>query len=292
MPIISDLLVRTEARRVSALSQLDSDNQATYGQFFTPHLAANLIASMPNLPKGGKLRVLDPGAGSGSLAAAFVARVLHERPDLSVTVVALELDEAVSEYLAATLDDIRGVAIIAGSTVNTELVIGDYIEMGESLGNDFDIVIMNPPYAKIANQSAHRELMAARGVTAPNLYAAFMALGILNLKPGGQLVAITPRSFTNGTYFSQFRGWLLDRLDLDRIHVFASRSTVFSDTGVLQENIVLAGTVGGNSRQVVLSTSTGHEDAVLTLSVPSTGNISAHRDGVVQSVDGEAGLHP
>jgi len=266
----SNLLTRTETRRVEALSRLDAADQARLGQFFTPHLAANLIASMPIIPAKGKLRILDPGAGSGSLAAALIARILAERPDLDVSLVAVEVDEAVAAFLADTLSDIETAAKASGTSVTTNLVVGDYIQIAESLGGDFDIVIMNPPYAKIAADSPYRALMMDRGVLAPNLYAAFMALALMNLKLGGQLVAITPRSFTNGTYFSQFRGWLLDRLALDRIHVFASRSTVFSDTGVLQENIILSGSVGGAPNVVALSTSTGHDDEVLTISVAAS----------------------
>ena len=80
------------------------------------------------------------------------------------------------------------------------------------------------------------------------------------MAPGGQLVAITPRSFANGPYFEQFRKFLLRTISIDRLHTFESRSTVFSDTGVLQENIVLSGTRGGARERVVLTVSRGHTD--------------------------------
>ena len=105
----------------------------------------------------------------------------------------------------------------------------------------FDIVVMNPPYAKLGADSAHRHALAAYGMDCPNLYAAFMTLGVRALAAGGQLVAITPRSFANGPYFERFRKHLLSSIAVDRLHTFESRSTVFADAGVLQENIVLAG---------------------------------------------------
>jgi len=260
-------MARAEARRVSALRTLSSDRQARLGQFFTPERAAALIAGLPRLPKTGRLRVLDPGAGSGSLAAALAARVLRECPNLELDIVAVEVDPDVGYYLQATLTDLTDTAGAAGVKVATEIVVGDYVELSTSLmavpaalDSPFDLVIMNPPYRKLGLNSTHRRALFRQGVECPNLYAAFLALGATALNPGGQLVAITPRSFANGPYFGQFRRFLLDRLSLDRLHIFESRSTIFSDTGVLQENIVLSGTRQGSNDKVILSVSHGHTD--------------------------------
>lgn len=97
------MLERAELRRVSKQRGLDPDKQAEHGQFFTPHEAARIIASLPELPISGLFRVLDPGAGSGMLTAAFVERVRRERPDLVVEVVAVELDSEMHAGLAETL---------------------------------------------------------------------------------------------------------------------------------------------------------------------------------------------
>jgi adenine-specific DNA-methyltransferase len=260
MDLVDQFLIRTEQRRVESLASIGTKTRASLGQFFTPGRAADLIASMVMLPETGALRILDPGAGSGSLTAALVARVLREAPQLSLEVVALEIDNSVAGVLRDTLVDATATAARVGTEISTSVVIGDFIHIAEELGSEFDVVIMNPPYAKIRAGSAHKKAMAARGVDAGNLYAAFLALSAIALKPGGKLVAITPRSFTNGPYFAQFRGFLLDRVALDRIHIFASRATVFSDTGVLQEIIIIAGTRAGETSTVTLASSTGHED--------------------------------
>ncbi|MGH3697814.1 MAG: Eco57I restriction-modification methylase domain-containing protein [Pseudonocardiaceae bacterium] len=264
------LTARAEARRVRALRTIASDQQARLGQFFTPERAAALIAGLPRLPEAGRLRVLDPGAGSGSLSAAFTARVLRECPALELEIVAVEIDPGVGCHLHATLADLTETASSLGGAVATEMVWGDYIELATSattkpaaLEDPFDIVIMNPPYRKLGASSAHRRTLLRHGAACPNLYAAFLALGASALDPGGQLVAITPRSFANGPYFGQFRRFLLDALSLDRLHVFESRSTVFSDTGVLQENVAFSGTRQGSMDKVVLSVSRGSEDTTL-----------------------------
>jgi adenine-specific DNA-methyltransferase len=100
------LTSRAEARRVSALQTLSSDQQTQLGQFFTPERAAALIAGLPRLPEAGRLRVLDPGAGSGSLVAALAARVLRECPALELEIVAVEIDPKIGRYLQATLTDL------------------------------------------------------------------------------------------------------------------------------------------------------------------------------------------
>ena len=214
--------------------------------------------------------MLDPGAGSGSLSAAIVARALEERDELRVHVVAVECDQGVIGCLTQTLD----ACVVAGAgKVSYEVVSDDFIVESTGMAPDprlrgFDIVIENPPYAKLAASSAAREAVREVGADAPNLYAAFLALGVAALKPGGQLVAITPRSFCNGPYFGLFRSFLLDRLALDRIHVFESRSTVFADTGVLQENVIFSGTRDGEQDEVVLSVSVGHIDSTSDHIVP------------------------
>ncbi len=264
------MLQIAESNRVTALAGIDPLKQDKLGQFFTPSRAAVLIASLLRLPESGTIRVLDPGAGSGALSAAIVSRILDERPKLQAHVVAVECDASILKPLDATL---KACADAGAGRITYDLIAGDFIV--ESTGlvpdprlRDFDIVIENPPYAKLAASSAAREAVREVGADAPNLYAAFLALGAAALKPGGQLVAITPRSFCNGPYFGLFRSFLLDRLALDRIHVFESRSTVFADTGVLQENVVFSGTRDGARDSVVLSASVGHKDEITTRVVP------------------------
>jgi adenine-specific DNA-methyltransferase len=265
--VTSALTARTEERRLQVLATLPGEDQARLGQFFTPDRAAALIADLPRLPATGRLRVLDPGAGVGSLSVALAARVLLTSPALELEIVAVELDADVAASLRETLADVERVLRNAGRQIATQVVIGDYIELTTGgfmrepvLDEPFDLVIMNPPYRKLPSASRYRHALARLGADCPNLYAAFLALGCKALDEGGQLVAITPRSFANGPYFGQFRRFLLDRLALDRIHVFESRSTVFSDTGVLQENVVFSGTCGGKREKVKLSASRGHTD--------------------------------
>lgn len=270
-----ELVERAEARRVAALASLEARDRASLGQFFTPERAAGLLASMAELPARGTLRLLDPGAGTGALSAAVVARVLREAPKLALELVVVEVDPNMTRHLEEGLDDIRGTCAAHGVAFSADLLVGDFIDLctnpfdpPPALDQGFDLVPMNPPYKKLHASDPARRVMSARGVDCPNIYAAFMALALELLKPGGQLVSITPRSFANGSYFDAFRRHMLERMAIKRLHVFDSRSTVFGDTGVLQENVILAGVRHGTRDEVSLSVSVGHNDEPETRVVP------------------------
>lgn len=274
-----DLVLRTEARRQEASAALDSTQRGKLGQFFTPAPAADFIASLAGLPETGTLRILDPGAGAGSLTASLVARLLEERPGVKISVTACEVDPQLHPALQATLDDCVNTANGFGVHLEVNLVRGDFISWateGEGLFGEppepFDVVIMNPPYKKLAASSRERKLVSEACTETSNLYSAFMALGVHLLNPGGQLLAITPRSFANGPYFRPFRQYFLERMHLDRVHVFEARNKVFADTEVLQENVIFAATRMDTSERgpVVVSTSRSYSEEVRQRTVPYT----------------------
>lgn len=102
---------------------------------------------------------------------------------------------------------------------------------------------------------------------------------------GGELVAITPRSFCNGMYFKPFRKIFLDTLSLHRIHVFDSRQIAFKGDSVLQENVIFHGVKGEHGRNAVtVSSSTGPEDDFVTTR-------EVRRDQLVQPSDPEFYIH-
>lgn len=286
------LVDRTEERRQAASLGLDPKRRVRLGQFFTPAQVADFIASLVRLPEEGTLRVLDPGAGAGSLTASLVARVIRERPSLRLDLTVCEIDESLHGTLSATLDDCMRAAEAAGVSVQARLQPGDFIEWassGDTLVAErpapFDIAVMNPPYRKLSSASRERALVAAAATEVSNLYTAFLALAANLLDGEGQLVAITPRSFANGPYFRSFRRFFLARMHLDRIHVFDSRTTVFGDSDVLQENVIFAATrrQSPDRRPLVVSTSAGYDD------VPRTRTV--HYEEVVHPEDPESFIH-
>jgi adenine-specific DNA-methyltransferase len=242
---------------------LDPTEQATRGQYFTPRLAARIIAGLPRLPKRDFVRVLDPGAGSGILTAALVERLYDARPDLRVHITTIENDTLLHPVLRNTLTDIE-----ATTGFTSDLVNADFLRWALATTQRFDIVIQNPPYAKLRTGSDPQNLLRAAGINVPNIYAAFLALGLRILDEGGQQVAITPRSWMNGTYYSAFRREFAKTAGIDAMHTFESRSKVFGDTGVLQESIVVSATIGRAPDEVDVHTSHDHSTDVSSRTVP------------------------
>lgn len=274
MSAIESLVRRTEERRIRASAELAQNMRARLGQFFTPCEAADLIAGLPRPMAVESLRCLDPGAGVGSLSAAVVARVVREGSHRALDLVAVEVDTELLPYLEETLRDCIEVAAQYGIAMRSTILNEDVFNAvagldgpDSSLGRPFDLVIMNPPYRKLNSNAPERLALASQGADCSNIYSGFLAIGAAVLRPGGQLTAIVPRSFANGPYFGPFRKFFLNMMALDKIHTFESRSTVFGDAGVLQENVVIAATRQGARGTVNLSISNGHKDTVTTRQV-------------------------
>ena len=68
-----------------------------------------------------------------------------------------------------------------------------------------------------------------------NTYTLFCEIGWRVLDDGGQLTAITPRSFQNGARFREFRNRIREHLDIDRVHIWKNRSQLYGPQQVIQE---------------------------------------------------------
>src|SRR5271157_1281544 len=221
--------------------------RSTIGQFLTPVTIARFMASLFESERE-NVRILDPGAGAGVLFTACVEALVSKRQSsLSIEVVAYENDRHILPELKKTMERCERTCKSAGIPFRGQIRAEDYIgvavaETEEGLftdqGERFTHVILNPPYKKINGKSATRRLLNSAGVEVSNLYAAFVWLAAHMLESGGELVAITPRSFCNGPYFRRFRIALLDMQSLRRVHVFESRKKAFGDDDVLQENVI------------------------------------------------------
>lgn len=255
--------------RLDASRRLNPDRRSEFGQFMTPPTTARLMATMFEA-KQDHITLLDAGAGVGSLTAAFVDEICG-RPNKPKTIHATcyEIDDELVKYLADALRQCKQVCAEAQIHFESELISRDFIEEGVRIlrqrmfapAQNFNCAIVNPPYRKINTDSEMRHLLREIGVETSNLYAGFLSILLMLLAPGGELVAITPRSFCNGPYFKPFRELLLNSLALRRIHVFDSRQVAFHDDDVLQENVIFRGVKHGNTKaSVTIASSTGPDD--------------------------------
>lgn len=252
-------------RRLEANKKLDPKVKSTHGQFMTPQPVAQFMASLFGEQEIGEIRLLDAGAGVGSLTAAFVKEFCGRRNFIKrIAATAYEIDLLLASYLKQTFADCERVASQSGIEFESGLFTEDFLEagadqtfMGMEPPTRFTHAILNPPYKKIGSDSTHRKLLRSLGIETVNLYAGFLAVAIQFLEEGGELVAIVPRSFCNGPYFKPFRQYLIREMAICHIHVFESRTHTFKDDEVLQENIILHAIKRRQQGQVTLSSSEG-----------------------------------
>ena len=249
--------------------------RAELGQFFTPAGVARFMASMLQAREPpADCKLLDPGGGAGVLTAAAVEE-LCGRPERSrpaaLHATVWELDARLADGLGRTFERCHAVCAKAGVAFRGEQRRGNFVLDAAAWADDrnlldpdrrprFHVAIMNPPYRKLRTDSAERARLSAAGIETSNLYSAFVWLALKLLAAAGELVAITPRSFMNGSYFRPFRQALSRELAFRRIHVYDARDAAFADDGVLQENVIFHGIRGAGPDAIRITTSFGPTD--------------------------------
>jgi adenine-specific DNA-methyltransferase len=243
--------------RLEAAPKIDPRKRRELGQFMTPGGIADFMAGLFKNTEHSSARLLDAGAGNGSLSRSFLDRWAAGGFSFGhVDVTAYEIDSALRERLTQTLETYAD-----RLEVKIEVLAEDFIEDAVNAlqfrpRQRFTHAILNPPYKKINSHSRHRLLLRQAGVETVNLYSGFVALAVALLEPGGQMVAIIPRSFCNGPYYRPFREFVLERAAIRHMHLFALRDKAFKDDGVLQENLIILLERGGRQGEVTISTST------------------------------------
>lgn len=208
----------------------------------------------------GNCRLLDAGAGIGSLSAAFLERWISGGFHFKqVELDAFEVDKSLHTHLAQTLSKYHSEKFSMKVLGEDFIFAAEEALSGGLFANSltrYSHAILNPPYKKISSKSAHRHVLRRAGIETVNLYSAFVALAVALAAPGGQIVAIIPRSFCNGPYYRPFREYVLERAAICHMHLFKSRTKAFKDDDVLQENIIIRIERNGRQGPVKISSST------------------------------------
>lgn len=240
--------------RLDGSTKLDVGEKSRLGQFMTPATVARFMASLFTRSESGFCNLLDAGAGIGSLSSAFLENHKFNRIEINAYEIDSNLQEQLENIFACykTLNPNQDFA--------AQILAEDFIESGVNLllsnkRNLFTHAILNPPYRKISSESCHRHLLRQVGIETVNLYSAFVALALELLQDGGQLVAIVPRSFCNGTYYQPFRNLILQKAAIRQIHLFEARDKAFKEDNVLQENVIIHLERNRIQGDVVVSTS-------------------------------------
>jgi len=261
--MIGILPKRKKRSRKSSIPSSNLERKIGLGQVMTPEGVARFMASLFTFERDSIVKLLDPGAGKGSLSEAFLRKWAEKSSvEAPIFLTAYEVDTDMLRYLESVLDRCQMDIHNQGGEVGVSILPHDFIQAVATpfeFGNPgvFSHAILNPPYKKISGNSMHRKWLRDMGVETVNLYSGFVALALQLLAPGGQLVAIIPRSFCNGPYYRSFRKGMLRNAAIQHIHLFSSRKEAFSHDGVLQENVIIKLVRGVRQGPIVLSTSRG-----------------------------------
>lgn len=218
-----------------------------YGQFFTGMETARFMAGMYEIStEKDCISVLDAGAGTGILSCAFIERLESVDTVKEIQLTCYETDENVLGLLKENLEYCKKHST---KEIRYHICTENYITSQSPDFNDmpgghynsvkYDFVTGNPPYMKISKNAPEATAMPKVCYGAPNLYFIFAAMGLFNLKDGGEMVYIIPRSWTSGAYFKRFRQYFLTEGKLEHIHLFVSRNKVFDKEDVLQETMII-----------------------------------------------------
>jgi adenine-specific DNA-methyltransferase len=254
------------AERLSAFypDVLRPKNMKPRGQFFTPKQVSIFMAELFDINRD-KITLLDPGAGTGVLSAAFCEKLLSRKKPVALVIDAFENDPEIIPLLKRVLHECKKELEEKGSKVEFNVLAKDFILTNETYlsgpglfekGEKFyDFVISNPPYYKVGTESRYSRVMAELICGQPNIYVFFMTMAASMLADKGEMVFITPRSFCSGLYYKNFRKWFLRKVRITRIHIFESRKDIFDKDEVLQENIIIKASKNGKEGAVTISTS-------------------------------------
>src|SRR5215831_16741064 len=179
-----DSLAKIDALRIQAGQPCGSTEKADLGQFFTPAPVARLMAGMFTADLD-EIRLVDPGAGIGTLTVAFVQEYCN-RPKRPRRIVAtlFEIDQRLGLYLTQSIQLCHDMCSDAGIDFSGEICLEDFLDAAEDLlcgalfsSNvsvpRFNCAILNPPYKKIHSKSIEKRKLKSIGIDTTNLYTGF-----------------------------------------------------------------------------------------------------------------------
>lgn len=243
------------------LQQRSHIERKKLGQYFTGLQIAKFMARLSRIKLSTKnIVILDAGAGAGVLgicAAYHAVKMGHNK----ISLICYEIDSAILPLLKQHLEETKESLEAVDIKFDYEIRVSDFVLSPPT--EFFDLCCINPPYFKYSSISPYVKSTKDLFKGDPNIYALFVARALDRLKPAGEIIFITPRSFTNGLYFKNFRKYLIQNSSIDNIHIFKSRRDAFKNTEALQENVILKLTKSGTQKNITVTSSYGVDDLEL-----------------------------
>ncbi|HVC44794.1 MAG TPA: hypothetical protein VND20_08240 [Candidatus Binataceae bacterium] len=224
-------ITSVEARRLALQSDLDAaktqKERNRLGQFATPTLLASDVLAYARtlLPANAPVRFLDPAFGTGSFYAALLSQFRVSRIEAAE---GFEIDPHYGKPARKLWN---------GFPVN--LTLGDFTRVtAPRESKRFNLIICNPPYVRHhhMDKTEKARLLAATTIACgvkmgglAGLYCHFLGLADAWLAEDGIAGWLIPSEFMDVNYGRAVKRYLLERVELLRIHRFDPNDLQFGD---------------------------------------------------------------
>ena len=248
------------------------------GRLFTKKDTARLMAGMLTLDeKKTVYTILDPGAGTGILAAAAIEEVCKRCP--SATQIFITCYENSPVFLPMLKDNLERIRKKARHDYGVKLYITVYEEnyltdsknhytvslVDEIHEDKFDLIICNPPLDLIDKYSPEAE--AVGKVTQLKTAAGYLfcRLAARHLEEGGQLVIMLPTTASTSQGLAPFRKEMADTLALRRLHLFVGKQKNARRAVPLKKSFILCYQNAEKTDSITVTTSVDNGANTVTL---------------------------
>lgn len=216
-------------------------DSGSYGEYFTPHAIANIMARILDPQGDSNVTIYDPAAGSGTLVLALA----HQVGEGNCTVYTQDRSQKANEFMRLNLILNGQVNSLANVVHDDTLVSPRHLSYdGKSL-KTFDYIVSNPPFK--ADFSASRDLLAsekygkrfwagvpkvpAKQPEKMAIYLMFLQHIIDSMKPDAKAAIVVPTGFltAKSKIESKIRQNMVDSGMLRG--VISMPSNIFANTG-------------------------------------------------------------
>lgn len=221
---------------------LEAEDRHALAAYFTPpHLTNNIITLARNAGfKPGSHTVIDPAAGGAAFLSTIAATMRQSRvapQDILKRLSGMEIESGLARLSETLIGERIGVDVSPAS------VVRHCNSLTAREGRQFDLVVANPPYGRIAlaevSGSRWEDVSHSGHI---NRYALFAELCLRLAKPEGLLALIVPASVMGGPLYDRLRSHIRSRAEIQLLASVTDRDDVFVD--VAQDVSVVLARVG------------------------------------------------
>lgn len=259
------------------ISDYNKDS-GTYGEYFTPHSIASIIARIL-IPEGAKnVEVYDPAAGSGTLVLAAA----HEIGESNCTIYTQDRSQKANEFMRLNLILNNLVHSLPNVVHDDTLLHPRHLSSNGKAIKKFDYIVSNPPFNcdfsetrdTLADEK-NRERFWAGVPNTPKkdlknmaIYLCFLQHILYSMKEGGKAAIVVPTGFLSTAQRGNKIAFLIRKYIVDRKMlrgVVSMPSNIFANTGT-------------NVSILFLDSSSQYENALL---------VDASKLGIKKKLDGK-----